>query len=163
MHERMQHERPLQKVARYLGSKCAVILVLGALLTPVHLGKEDFFKLDMGNHCLATAVYYEARGEPLTGQRAVVDVIIHRAYKSGKTFCEVLTQKQQFQWTKRNDMRYDVDHLLEQALKQPTVLKDENFLFFHSTKIRPVWSKKMECRRIGNHNFCKEIHGHSKF
>lgn len=149
------------KVARYAASLCRGFLVyagaLGAALAPATLGFETGLP-DTRPECLATAVHYEARGEPLKGQRAVVDVIMHRAWKSGKSICEVLTQKQQFQWTKRHGMRYDVDTLerLEQVMQEPKVLKNENFLYFHSTAVKPPWARKMECSRIGHHNFCKE-------
>lgn len=48
--------------------------------------------------CLAGAIFYEAKGEPLSGQLAVADVIINRA-KSGRfpaDVCAVVTQRGQF-------------------------------------------------------------------
>lgn len=142
----------LSKVARYCSCCLVVLLGLGA---PKSLTAPPSVP-DPGFACLATAVYYEARGEPLKGQRAVVDVVIHRAWKSGKNFCEVLTQKQQFQWTKKHAMRYDLDTLLDEVAQHPRVLKNENFLFFHSTSVKPIWAAKMSCKKIGNHYFCKE-------
>ena len=44
--------------------------------------------------CLALAVYYEARSEPLMGQVAVAEVVLNRAEDSRypDTACEVVTQ-----------------------------------------------------------------------
>lgn len=53
---------------------------------------------DQAVECLAGAIFYEAKGEPLSGQLAVADVIINRA-KSGRfpaDVCEVVTQRGQF-------------------------------------------------------------------
>lgn len=49
-------------------------------------------------HCLAGAVYFESRGEPLSGQLAVAEVIVNRA-ESGRyptDVCDVITQRGQF-------------------------------------------------------------------
>jgi len=53
---------------------------------------------DDATRCLAGAIYFEAKGEPLAGQLAVAEVIINRA-KSGRfpaDVCEVVTQRGQF-------------------------------------------------------------------
>jgi spore germination cell wall hydrolase CwlJ-like protein len=52
--------------------------------------------------CLAGAVYYEAKGEPLAGQLAVANVIINRS-KSGRfpsDVCGVVTQRGQFSFVR---------------------------------------------------------------
>ncbi len=49
-------------------------------------------------HCLAGAIYFESKGEPLSGQLAVAEVILNRTesgrYPSG--VCDVITQRGQF-------------------------------------------------------------------
>jgi spore germination cell wall hydrolase CwlJ-like protein len=53
---------------------------------------------DAAIQCLAGAIFYEAKGEPLSGQLAVADVIINRS-KSGRfpeDVCGVVTQRGQF-------------------------------------------------------------------
>ncbi|MDF2493951.1 cell wall hydrolase [Sphingomonas sp.] len=53
---------------------------------------------DEALQCLAGAIYFETRGEPLSGQLAVAEVILNRA-KSGRfpsDVCEVITQRGQF-------------------------------------------------------------------
>ncbi len=52
--------------------------------------------------CLAGAVYFESKGEPLAGQLAVAEVIINRA-KSGRfptDVCDVVTQRGQFSFVR---------------------------------------------------------------
>lgn len=52
--------------------------------------------------CLAGAVYFESKGEPLAGQLAVAQVIINRA-KSGRfpaSVCSVVTQRGQFSFVR---------------------------------------------------------------
>lgn len=57
-----------------------------------HDGDDDAIQ------CLAGAIYFESKGEPLSGQLAVADVIINRS-KSGRfpeDVCSVVTQRGQF-------------------------------------------------------------------
>ena len=52
--------------------------------------------------CLAGAIFYESKGEPLAGQLAVAEVIINRT-KSGrfpKSICGVVTQRGQFSFVR---------------------------------------------------------------
>ena len=44
--------------------------------------------------CLATAIYFEARGEPMVGQVAVAQVIVNRVYdeRFPDTVCDVVKQ-----------------------------------------------------------------------
>ena len=56
--------------------------------------------------CLAGAVYFESRGEPLDGQLAVAQVIINRA-ESGQfpeSYCSVVHQRSQFSFVKNGRM-----------------------------------------------------------
>ena len=51
---------------------------------------------------MAGAIYFEAKGEPLSGQLAVAEVILNRA-KSGrfpKAICSVVTQRGQFSFVR---------------------------------------------------------------
>src|SRR3546814_19287322 len=53
-------------------------------------------------NCLAGAIYFESKGEPLSGQLAVANVIINRV-ESGRfpsTLCGVVTQRDQFQFVR---------------------------------------------------------------
>lgn len=107
--------------------------------------------------CLVSAIYHEARGEPVKGKRAVLEVVLHRAERYGKSVCEVVAQKRQFPWfQKKGLVPLNSETLLHynQALEHEPVLRDENTLWFFSGP-RPVWSYKMKCRKEGRHWFCK--------
>lgn len=104
--------------------------------------------------CLVSAVYHEARGEPVKGKRAVLEVVIHRAKRYGKSVCEVVAQKRQFPWFKKKGLVKLNEETLRhynQALEHEPVLKDEKFIYFNGVRPHGVG-----CRRIGNHTFCKE-------
>jgi hypothetical protein len=58
---------------------------------------------DAETECLARAVYYESKGEPLTGQLTVAEVVLNRAH-SGRfpsTICGVVRQPGQFSFVHR--------------------------------------------------------------
>ena len=59
---------------------------------------QDRADADETVRCLASAVYFESKGEPLTGQHAVAQVIVNRS-KSGRfasDVCGVVKQRGQF-------------------------------------------------------------------
>jgi len=51
--------------------------------------------------CLALAVFFEARAEPIVGMRAVANVIVNRVEDSRypETVCDVVWEHKQFSWT----------------------------------------------------------------
>lgn len=56
--------------------------------------------------CLAGAIYFEGRGEPLAGQLAVAQVILNRT-KSGRfptSVCDVIKQRGQFSFVRRGEI-----------------------------------------------------------
>ncbi|MES3153424.1 cell wall hydrolase [Sphingomonas faeni] len=63
---------------------------------------QDGAAADDALQCLAGAIYFESKGEPLTGQLAVAEVIINRA-KSGRfpaDVCAVVKQRGQFSFVR---------------------------------------------------------------
>ena len=61
---------------------------------------------DEAVRCLAGAIYFESKGEPLSGQLAVANVIINRS-KSGRfpaDVCSVVTQRGQFGFVRRGSI-----------------------------------------------------------
>ncbi|MES3084500.1 cell wall hydrolase [Sphingomonas faeni] len=63
---------------------------------------QDSAAADEALQCLAGAIYFESKGEPLTGQLAVAEVIINRA-KSGRfpaNVCAVVKQRGQFSFVR---------------------------------------------------------------
>lgn len=104
--------------------------------------------------CMATAIHYEARGEPLEGRRAVANVLINRknSDKFPDTICKVIKQKGQFAFwpkplisdkKKLDEARHFLSDKVDNTRKS---------LFFHNSKERPNWKKKFTIR-IGNHLF----------
>jgi spore germination cell wall hydrolase CwlJ-like protein len=113
--------------------------------------------------CLASAVYFESRGEPLDGQLAVAEVILNRV-KSGRfrsTICDVVKQPSQFSFVRRGvipqpkretaawDRAVAIAHI---ALNELADVTGENSLFFHATYVNPGWGRP-RVAKIGNHIF----------
>jgi hypothetical protein len=118
---------------------------------------------DDESECLARAVYWESRGEPLSGQLAVAEVIINRA-RSGRfapTLCGVVRQPYQFSFVRRGFIpqppqasrdwqtavaiaRIATDRLAEGGAPQA--------LFFHARRINPRW-RLTRVAMVGNHVF----------
>ena len=64
---------------------------------------QDAAAVDDSLRCLAGAIYFESKGEPLAGQLAVANVIINRT-KSGRfptEICSVIKQRGQFGFVRR--------------------------------------------------------------
>jgi len=115
--------------------------------------------------CLAQAVYFESRGEPLDGQLAVARVVINRA--DSRTFpddyCSVVTQRSQFSFV-RNGRIPQPNHgsnawnrakaiarIAHRDLWESPV---EDSLYFHATYVRPSWAGRMTMRaQIDSHIF----------
>jgi spore germination cell wall hydrolase CwlJ-like protein len=113
--------------------------------------------------CLARAVYFESRGEPLEGQLAVAEVILNRV-ASGRfrgTICDVVKQPSQFSFVRRGvipDVPREsavwrrsvaIAHIALQNLADVT---GDDSLFFHATYVNPGWGRP-RIARIGNHIF----------
>lgn len=151
------HEEVHTKLARYRSRFCAVVLGIGAVVIPSELGYQANLP-DVGNDCLASAIYHEARGEHVKAQRAVAEVVLNRAYKSGKSVCEIVAAKRQFSWYTKHKIKVmdqALADMLDEAFKHPRILKNENFLYFYSGQA-PYWARHMTCRPLGRLNFCKE-------
>lgn len=113
--------------------------------------------------CIAIGVYYESKGEPLTGQLAVADVILNRT-SSGRfptSACGVLTQRSQFSFVKGGRLP-DVDTsrpAWKTAVAIARIARDELWkspaqgaLFFHARRVSPNWGKT-RVASLGNHIF----------
>jgi N-acetylmuramoyl-L-alanine amidase len=120
--------------------------------------------------CLALTIYYEARGEPEAGKRAVGYVVMNRARNGGfpADVCDVVRQggerrhRCQFSWwcDGLSDRPRD-----KQALRQSLSLAQSIYngcvadptrgaLWFHSTGVKPAWSTSSgPGKRIGRHVF----------
>jgi len=107
--------------------------------------------------CLAGAVYFEARGEPIEGQLAVAQVIINRAESSAfpSDYCGVVTQRSQFSFVKNGVIpsRRSNAAAWERARKIARIAHEgmwnsaaEDSLYFHATYVKPSWARKKVAR-----------------
>lgn len=100
--------------------------------------------------CLADAIYFEARGEPLAGQLAVGGVIINRA-ESGRfpsSYCGVVYQPGQFSFVHGGHIP-QIDDSSPAWRKAKAIAKIaheglwdspvKGALFFHAASVRPGW------------------------
>ena len=115
--------------------------------------------------CLAQAVYFEARGEPIEGQLAVARVVINRA-TSGiypSDYCSVVTQRKQFSFVR--DGRIPQPNESSEAWRNAKAVAQiahqdlwdsevDDALYFHATYVKPSWARqKKQLARIDTHVF----------
>ena len=127
-------------------------------------------------HCLAEAIYFEARGEPLNGQVAVAEVILNRvdADNYPDTICAVVNQGTgdlhacQFSYTcdgRPEHMDDDASwqmagkvarHLLDGAPRSLT----RDATHYHADYVDPYWAKVYpRTAQVGRHIFYRQIPG----
>jgi N-acetylmuramoyl-L-alanine amidase len=119
--------------------------------------------LDGDLRCLAEAVYYESKGEPLSGQLAVAEVILNRT-QSGrfpKTVCSVVKQTGQFSFVRGGALpdaplgtsafRTAVA-IAQVALNDDWDSEAKDALYFHARGRTPGW-RMTRVASIGNHIF----------
>lgn len=116
-------------------------------------------------HCLAGAVYFEARGEPLEGQLAVAQVIVNRAEdrRFPSSYCGVVYQRSQFSFVKGGRMPKvrtgsaawkRAEAIARIAHRGLWDSKAGYALFFHANYVRPRWShRKVALATIDTHVF----------
>lgn len=115
--------------------------------------------------CLAGAVYFESRGEPLNGQLAVAQVIINRTESSRfpSSYCAVVHQRAQFSFVKNG--RMPSIKTSSQAWKRARAIakiaheglwdsEAADSLYFHAKYVKPRWSRtKIARATIDSHIF----------
>ncbi len=123
------------------------------------------YSLSEEMQCLAGAVYFESRGEPLAGQLAVAQVVINRADSSRfpSSYCGVVYQRAQFSFVKNGNMpRIRTGSAAWQRAKAIARIAHEGHwdseaqdsLYFHANYVNPSWSrKKTRMARINTHIF----------
>ncbi len=133
---------------------------------------EPHGKLDLAaeTHCMAEAVYYEARSETVSGQRAVAEVILNRVKSKHfpNTICDVVYEGSerstgcQFTFTcdgsmeiapnaKSWDRSIETANLVMSGGHTPLT----NYAtHYHTLQVNPKWSKTMRMtRQVGSHVF----------
>lgn len=136
----------------------ALAIVSCSAVAPINVVAGQHNQAIQDDKCMASAIYYEARGESLAGKKAVQEVILNRSMTTGKTVCAVVKEPKQFSWYPHNRIRpYDEEMrwMLQEVKEHRPVLRDDAFLYFHSGS-KPSWTRRMICRMIGGHRFCKE-------
>ncbi|MBV8973046.1 MAG: cell wall hydrolase [Sphingomonadaceae bacterium] len=109
--------------------------------------------------CLARAVYFEARGEPLEGQLAVAQVILNRV-ASGRyadTVCGVIAQPGQFSFSRSRTPADGRDWRIAKAIATIAATNAwapmaPKAMAFHAVRINASWSMH-KVGTIGNHVF----------
>lgn len=115
--------------------------------------------------CLANAVYFEARGEPIEGQLAVAQVVLNRA-ASGRypsSICGVVIQPWQFSFARRGvipaaDRTSDA---WRKAVAIARIAQDgvsaqvgRDVLWYHANYVAPSWGRRLNrTAQIGLHIF----------
>ncbi|MFZ3481667.1 cell wall hydrolase [Sphingomonas sp. 3-13AW] len=115
---------------------------------------------DAQQTCVAQAVYYESKGEPLKGQRAVADVVINRTKRRGfaSTPCGVIRQPHQFTNAHRWGVPSAADPIWQRAKEIARNALDgigtvsTAITHFHSVAVRPGWNMR-RVASIGRHVF----------
>jgi len=123
--------------------------------------------------CLATAIYFEARGEPLRGQLAVAQVIMNRVRTPGfpDTICGVVYQGTsspprnacqfsfacdgQADFAKNKSLWAQADTLAKRVTSGKVWLEDiGHATYYHATYVKPDWRRDMnKIKKIGRHIF----------
>jgi N-acetylmuramoyl-L-alanine amidase len=121
--------------------------------------------LDEETNCLATAVYFEARGESLEGQLAVAHVVMNRA-ASGRyrpDWCGVVKQPAQFSFVRHGEFPavdtnsaawQKAEAIAELAAANVVPSVSSDVLWYHADYVAPTWRRSLqEVQQIGAHIF----------
>ena len=119
---------------------------------------------DSEHECLANAVYFESKGEPLQGQLSVAEVVLNRS-RSGRfpaNVCAVVKQRGQFSFVRGGRLpavprasvawrrAVAIAHIAREGLADGAAPRA---LFFHAKRVSPGWSKLKRVATVGNHIF----------
>ena len=124
--------------------------------------------------CLAEALYFEARGEPVQGQFAVAEVILNRvdSSKFPNSICMVVNQGTgrkhacQFSYTCDGKLeRVANREVYDQIVGIAGVMIDGGIrdlsggaTYYHTTSVQPSWARRFEhTATIGIHKFYKPV------
>lgn len=181
----MRHLKMLTVHSRlYFGLKVLLIMLVLALM-PVSKPKASLIE-DVQNNmpaaqahrelrCLAKAIYHESRGESVTGQMAVGQVVLNRVNHDDypDSICGVVYQKThvsgkttcQFSWTCKRSIKAinESNALWTRALEVAYTVMYSNApskvgkaVNFHAVHASPPWARyKQRVATIGNHVFYK--------
>lgn len=127
--------------------------------------------LTANDRCLAEAMYYEARGEGLAGEKAIADVVLRRLHEGryGHSVCAVVGEgllRGQCQFSFECDGSLDKPKEPRQwksaCVLAARILRGEEDVrdltlgatSFHAVYVRPAWAARLvRTLRIGRHVF----------
>jgi spore germination cell wall hydrolase CwlJ-like protein len=120
-------------------------------------------ELSRDMHCLAGAIYFESKGEPLEGQLAVGRVIVNRAESSRfpDSYCGVVLQRSQFSFVRggRIPAINTGSAAWRKAKAIARIAHEGSFdspakgaLFFHAKYVSPRW-RLTRVATVQNHIF----------
>jgi len=120
--------------------------------------------LDEQGNCLATAVYFEARGESLEGQLAVADVVLNRTASEQypDTWCDVVKQPWQFSFVRNGQFPQITDAaawaraqgVARIAMADVMRQLPQDVLWYHADYVSPSWGSRLNyVEKIGVHMF----------
>jgi spore germination cell wall hydrolase CwlJ-like protein len=154
---------------KYLFLILSLFMINTVFANTVKLNKfSNLTNIEKQIYCLAEAIFFEARGESVTGQEAVGNVILNRT--DVKVFpsnvCEVISQKGQFQWYANKSLRKGrvfKPKENEDIMKLSRTLymrhlfglrndSTKNSLFFSSNGVRPS-RNIVRSVKVGRHQF----------
>ena len=117
--------------------------------------------------CLATCVFYEARGESVDGQLAVAEVVLNRVRSNRypDDICSVVNQSKQFSYThdgKSDDFLKEPEQeaVVRAILVASEVIRGEGLKItsdhYHTTDVTPYWAQEQYMLydgKLGDHMF----------
>lgn len=115
-------------------------------------------------YCLTLAIYFEARGEPLTGQYLVGQVVLNRVASQNypDQVCDVVFQPYQFSFTTLRSLEMKNDKARNRATSIALDLMasydaPDDVLFFYNPHLaNPTWAHEFDhVIQVGNHRFMR--------
>ena len=119
--------------------------------------------------CLAAAIFFEARDQPITGQLAVASVVLNRVESPRwpDNVCDVVFQTKQFSFThdgkSDNYKKYASNKTEGQAIEVAETIAQEvldgnrlglTSTHYHTVNVNPFWAKLYHFDgRVGDHLF----------
>lgn len=139
--------------------------------------------LEIAIMCLSLNAFHEARGEPVTGIKAVTDVVLTRAVQNKTDICREVYKPYQFSWTngkrlntsttkrqynqlvsklERKKDKTELKKLERITYKMTDVVlqlemgkdpRKHKFTHYHAVSVNPKWNNGYQSKKIGSHLF----------
>lgn len=117
--------------------------------------------------CLAKNIYYEARGEPETGQFLVGFVTLNRVRSNSwsNSFCSVIAERNQFEWYSTQSLNRKLNNeAFNKAKEIATVVYNSNgtdlsqygYFFKRTDRESKFFNSLTKISKVGNHSFYKK-------